>query len=313
MSTNGSSARGPLRCSQRARTPLPLPVSPSIRIGLLVVAIRRACSARARMAAEVPVKGSTVSRAWRARPAIWRRFSRWLSSSRCSMTRRAGSSTGLARNWSAPSLTARTARSIVACPVSTTTGTVASISRRRGRRSRAVPSGSMWSRTTASGCQSRTTRSAEAMVSASSTSRPSLSRKSRTPKRIPGSSSTIRIFGKASPAPARGDCRTTGGRRAARRAWAIIGRWTLSRAGGEPARSSTTSAGPATRRATTPSSPWTAKAARCGSSAASAAASTTIGAAGTRPRRHAPPACRPSAPRGSPSRSWRSEKGRTRP
>ena len=131
------------------------------------------------------------------------------------MTSRAGSSTGLARNWSAPSLTARTARSIVAWPVSTTTGTVASISRRRGRRSRAVPSGSMWSRTTASGCQSRTTRSAEAMVSASSTSRPSLSRKSRTPKRIPGSSSTIRIFGKASPAPARGDCRTAGGRRPA--------------------------------------------------------------------------------------------------
>ena len=141
------------------------------------------------------MKGSTASRACRARPAIWRRFSRWLSSSRCTITRRAGSSTGFARNWSAPSFTARTARSIVAWPVSTTTGSDASISRIRGSRSRAVPSGSMWSRTTASGWPSRTALSAAATESASSTSRPSLSRKSRTPKRMPGSSSTIRIFG----------------------------------------------------------------------------------------------------------------------
>ena len=129
MSTNASSARGPLRWSQRASTPLPLPVSPSIRIGLLEAATLRASSASRRIAAEVPVKGSTASRAWRARPAAWRRFSRWLSSSRRSITSSAGSSTGFARNWSAPSLTARTARSIVAWPVSTTTGRVESISR----------------------------------------------------------------------------------------------------------------------------------------------------------------------------------------
>ena len=76
-----------------------------------------------------------------------------------------------------------------------------------------MPSGSMWSSTIASGRPSRSSFSAAAIVSASSTSRPSLSRKSRTPKRIPGSSSTIRILGTRPRRPEPGgDCRTTGGR-----------------------------------------------------------------------------------------------------
>ena len=45
-STKASSFRGPWSCSQRARTPLPLPVSPWISTGLSVAASFRASSSK---------------------------------------------------------------------------------------------------------------------------------------------------------------------------------------------------------------------------------------------------------------------------
>jgi hypothetical protein len=96
--SGGASARArPCRCPSRPRS-------------------GSGCStpAAARVVGEPPDRGRRAregidaSRAWRARPAAWRRFSRCVSSSRRSITTSAGSSTGLARNWSAPSFTART-------------------------------------------------------------------------------------------------------------------------------------------------------------------------------------------------------------
>ena len=141
-STNGSSARGPFSCSQRARTPLPAPVSPWIRTGLSDAATLRASAARARIAALVPRKGSRSSRERRERLAICCCRLRWFSMRRSTITVSASSCTGLVRNCSAPSLIARTARSTEPWAVRMRTGTVASSSFRRGRSSRALPSGS---------------------------------------------------------------------------------------------------------------------------------------------------------------------------
>ena len=57
---------------------------------------------------------------------------RWCSSARSITTSSAGSSTGLVRNCSAPSLIARTARSIEPCAVRTMTGADGSSARKSG-------------------------------------------------------------------------------------------------------------------------------------------------------------------------------------
>jgi len=103
---------GPFRCSHRASTPFPVPVLPWMRIGLSARMTFWASSASRRMAALLPTKGSTSWRASRDLPAACRRCERCASRSRSRMTRSDGSSTGFVRKCSAPSLIARTARSM---------------------------------------------------------------------------------------------------------------------------------------------------------------------------------------------------------
>jgi hypothetical protein len=89
---------------------------------------------------------------------------------RPSTTRSAGSSTGLAKNCSAPSFIARTARSMLAWAVRMSTGSVGSALRSWRSRSKPSPSGSVKSSSAASGGLRRAASSAAATPSASSTS-----------------------------------------------------------------------------------------------------------------------------------------------
>ncbi len=85
-STKGCAARGPLSCSQRARTPLPLPVSPWMRTGVEATATRAACSESRRTTALSPRNGSGRRRSVRLRPASLTRRSRRTSMSRSTIT-----------------------------------------------------------------------------------------------------------------------------------------------------------------------------------------------------------------------------------
>ena len=171
-STKASSARGPFWCSHRARTPLPVPDSPCSRTQALEAATRRAFASSVRMASLSPRNGSTASRAERERLASEACRSRRWSISRSSTTSRVGSSTGLVRNWSAPSLIAATARSIEPWAVSITTGSEASAARSRRSTSSPSPSGSWKSTTAASRRALRNRACAWATLSASTTAWP---------------------------------------------------------------------------------------------------------------------------------------------
>ena len=140
-STNGSSARGPFRCIQRARTPFPEPVSPWMKIGLWAVTNLRASSSKSLIILLFPTKGfgapAIFNRTLLAvRVSLWPVRTFWMTASNAS------SRTGLVRKWSAPTCIHSTASSMEPRPVKMMLAQFGCKAFILGMRSSAFPSGS---------------------------------------------------------------------------------------------------------------------------------------------------------------------------
>ena len=142
--SSGPFTRGDISWIARATSSLPVPRSPVTSTFALLFAARAICSSSRLIAPLSPTKSPVVPAAFRnARASASARSKR---SAVSTVMRSASVLSGFSRKLSAPSRVARTAVSIVACPLIMMTGTSTFAARRRCSKSTPSPSGSCTSK-----------------------------------------------------------------------------------------------------------------------------------------------------------------------